>query len=186
MEHIVVCYNLAILQMNNHLPQLTLGLLYTFYGIRMYMSIFKRDEAQHFWSDEVCGDLFAPLPNLGKYMSYKKYKEIKANLRFDDYTKWSAEARDKDNAWKVRWLFNFVKDKCRQGMPCPGQWISIDEAMVKYYGRRCPISKSMPQKPIKRGFLFYCAVCYLTKWVFDIDLSDGNLKADDFSHQIVD
>ena len=66
-------------------------------------------------------------------------------------------------------------------MPSPGEYISIDEAMMKFFGRRCPITKSMPQKPIKKGFLFYCAVDYATKWVFDINLADGGYDNIDFA-----
>lgn len=83
-------------------------------------------------------------------------------------------------AWKVKTILNMVKQQCISHMPVPGEFISIDEAMIKYYGKRCPITKSMPAKPIKKGFLLFCAVDYATKFVFDFNLSDNSLTAEMF------
>jgi hypothetical protein len=172
MIFIVNCYNKRIDQDNTGVKKLTLGVLYKWYGIRIYMAMFNRPTAEHYFKDIQVGQKFNRLPNMNSYMSFTEFKEIKANLRFENYNEKTDQDKE-DKAWKVRTIFNMFKQKCRDGMPAPGRWISIDEAMMKYYGRRCPISKSMPAKPIKRGFLFYCAVDYETKWVFDINLSDS-------------
>jgi hypothetical protein len=178
MKHIVRCYNKKIEQEHTGVKPLTLGVLKKWYGIRMYMAIFKRHEAEDYFKDFQVGTRFNRLPNAAAYMSYRDFKEVKANLRFEDYELGHDRG---DKAWKVRSVFMMLKQKFREAMPAPGQWISMDEAMMKYYGRLCPIVKSMPQKPIKKGFLFYCAVDYKTKWAFDINLSDGAWDDKDFS-----
>lgn len=180
MIHIMNCYNIRIRQENTMVKVLTIGKLKRFYGIRMYMSMFKRPAQKDFFVDKKVGALVNCLPNMTKYMSYADYLEIKANLRFEDYQACNNEMREQDKAWKVRTIFDMVKKTSMDAMPCPDEFISVDEAMIKYYGRRCPISKSMPAKPIKRGFLLYCAVDYLTKWVFNLDLSDSKYKTADF------
>ena len=179
MHHMVQCYNKRITHQLLDIRKLTLGRLYTWYGLRMYMTLFKRNSCIEHFRDCRIGDKLPALPNLSVYMSYEDFKEISGNITFEDYSTKTVEDKQ-DKAWKIRTIFELFKQKCRLGMPCPGEYISIDEAMMKYFGRRCPISMSMPQKPIKRGFLFYCAVDYETKWVFDINLADGGYDRQDF------
>ena len=184
MEYIIVhCYNKKIQQERTHIKKLTLGVLCKWYGIRMFMTIVKRRREADYWTTLDLGDTLQVF-SVASIMSYEDFKEIKANLRFEDYAE-KTEEDMKDKAWKVRTIFNMMKAKCRHHMPAPGEFISVDEAMMKYFGRRCPITKSMPAKPIKRGFLFYCGVDYETKWVFDINLSDSGYDDMDFSNIIV-
>ena len=170
MEHIVLCYNLRIAQEGTTEQPLTLGTLYRWYGMRLYMAIFKRPSTSDFFCDLDCGKRLNSSPNLNKYMNFHQFKEVKRGLRFEDYQKLSQDEKEADKIWKVRTIFNVIKGKCREYMRSPGEHISVDEAMVKYFGKKCPISKSMPQKPIKKGFLFYCAVDYDTKWTFDLNV----------------
>jgi hypothetical protein len=174
--HIVNCFNKRIHQENLiHVDELTLGELYRWYGLRLYMGIFQRPSEADFFREINFGMKITPLEDVSKYMSQTRFKEIKSTLRFDDYNSVPEEEK-KDKAWKERKIFNMMKTKCREGMPSPGKFISVDNAMVKYFGRHCPIAKSMPANPIKRGFMFYCAVDSETKWVFDIDLSDSKYE----------
>jgi hypothetical protein len=45
--------------------------------------------------------------------------------------------------------------------------LSLDGAMVKYTGNRCPVVVGAPNKPIKRGLFFYVLIDYETGVIVD-------------------
>ena len=76
MSHIVHCYNTRITQQGLNIKRMTLGRLYVWYGIRMFMTLFKRNSAYDHFRDIRVGDKVQNLPNLSVYMSYVDFKEI--------------------------------------------------------------------------------------------------------------
>ena len=178
MDWIVAVYNQRIVEERSAIKPITIGVLATWYGIRLYMSLYKRPNERSHFRDINCGDRQPTQGNLCNYMSWANYKEVKANMRYEHYHTKSAEDK-KYKAWKVKTIFNKVKTLCKLYMPAPGEHISIDEAMVLGH-MACPVRVAMPAKPIDTGILFYCAVCFLTKWVFNLDLCDGKFTADQF------
>ena len=173
--------NIGIQQTSSKIKPITRGDIKRFYGMRMIQSMFKRPTMRNCFQDDIVLPPPYQMPNLSPIMSDTRFSEINKSIRLEDYGSVTEDEKKKDKAWKVRSLFTMVKTKCKKFMPSPSEFISVDEAMIKYYGKRCPISKSMPAKPIKRGFLLYCAVDYKTKWVFDLNLSDGGYKSEDFT-----
>jgi len=108
MEWIVACYNQRIVEERTGVAPITVGLLGVWYGIRMYMALYKRPTERHYFIDIVCGGLFTAMPNLSKNMTYTTYMEMKSNMRYEHYdTKTDEDMKYK--AWKVKTIFEMVK-----------------------------------------------------------------------------
>jgi hypothetical protein len=49
-----------------------------------------------------------------------------------------------------------------------GQYLTIDEMMVRYKGSYCPARQYMPKKPEKWGMKIWCLVDSVTRFVYKI------------------
>jgi hypothetical protein len=54
-----------------------------------------------------------------------------------------------------------------------GQFIIIDEMMVRYKGSYCPARQYMPKKPKKWGMKIWCLADSVTRFVFNFDIYCG-------------
>ena len=59
-------------------------------------------------------------------------------------------------------------------MPAPGEHLSFDEGMGRFFGRVIGLKKHMPNKPIKEGLKFFVGVDYEMGFCFDFNMADGN------------
>jgi hypothetical protein len=55
-----------------------------------------------------------------------------------------------DKMWQIRWLLDGMAERCNAQWNV-GQFITIDEMMVRYKGSYCPARQYMPKKPQKWG-----------------------------------
>ena len=46
----------------------------------------------------------------------------------------------------------------------------VDEGMIMYKGRYCPIWQYMPKKPIKFGLKFWTAINTISKYMWDFEV----------------
>jgi len=151
MKYIIAMYNRA----NPTLKELTMGKLKAYYGITMFTYEWRHSDIRAYWGGGTYAGM--PKPDFSKIMSYRDYMEIKRNYRFEDYTNPNS-IPETDKMWKMRTLFEIFKKTLMESLPAPMQHISVDEAMIKYTGYRCPIVRAMPNKPIPRGIKLYVAV----------------------------
>jgi hypothetical protein len=73
---------------------------------------------------------------------------------------------------KVRWLFTEIRDCCIEQWNL-GQFITIDEMMVRYKGSYCPARQYMPKKPEKWGMKIWCLADSVTRFVYNFDVYCG-------------
>jgi hypothetical protein len=45
------------------------------------------------------------------------------------------EEKKKDNAWRVRYIFNLLKNSFNDCIPAPGEHLSFDEWLGRFFGR---------------------------------------------------
>lgn len=172
---VVTCTNKRITREKPEIPPITFGELMRWHAIRILMSIIKLPNVALYWeTPSVLSDLF---PVFGNFMSYARFKQIKTVLRFEDYaSNEDTRARaEEDLAWKIRTVTNLLRESFRKMMRAPGQHITVDEGMVRYTGRRCPIRRRLPNKPIPRGLKFFGAVDVSTGFLFDFYWDDSSL-----------
>ena len=123
--------------------EISLGKLKAWLGIHMTMHAWRYPDRSRYWG----GGSYAgvSVPDFTNVMSYRDWLEIRRNLRFEDYRR-EDELKAADKAWKIRPLVNLTKSILKRVNPCPGQHLSLDEAMTMYTGFKCPIVVGAPSK----------------------------------------
>jgi hypothetical protein len=69
-----------------------------------------------------------------------------------------------------------------QSMWSPNQQLTVDESMVMYKGKYCPIRLYMPKKPVRFGIKVWTAADALSKYLWNFDVycgKNGNPEEDD-------
>jgi hypothetical protein len=77
-----------------------------------------------------------------------------------------------DKIRHVRWLLNSIRDACKEYWNV-GEYVTIDEMMIRYKGVYCPARQYMPKKPEKWGLKIWCLVDSRSKFVWDFDIYTG-------------
>ena len=85
---------------------------------------------------------------LRSVMSYKRFKLLLCQMRFDDNTT-REERRSTDRLAPIRDIFKSVVASFRQ-MHSPAEFVTLDEALEAFRGR-CGFVQYMPKKPAKYG-----------------------------------
>lgn len=174
--HVVECANTKIVQENLNIEHITMGELLRFHGLRIFMCLFKLPSLGLYWRTDTEGPV--RFPNFGRYLTLRRFREIKTALRFEDYSE--PRPRD-DKAWKVRSITEKMREAFRKLLPAPRREITIDEGMVRFTGTRCPIRRCLPNKPIPKGIKLFAAVDYSTGIMFDFFWDDSRLTAQNCS-----
>jgi hypothetical protein len=175
--HVVECANARLEQENSTVARLTLRELIVWHALRMYMCLQKLPSTELYWKRGARGAIFYPA--FGRFMTYDRFRQIKGSLRFEDYTQ---PHNQEDRAWKIRRISTLMKESFQKILPRPRQYIAVDEGMVKFTGRACPIKRVMPNKPITCGLKFFGAVDCSTGILFDFDWDDGSRTAQNCRH----
>ena len=151
-SHVVTMYNM---NRATEIKELTVAKFRACLGIHFMTHTWKFPVLRRYWNSGTCARV--SIPNFSAIMPYTDFIEIRRNLRFEDYRR-ENELKPTDKAWKVRSLLNIVRAMFKKINPAPGQMLSLDEAMAKYIGNKCPVVVGAPSKPIKRGIKFYVLV----------------------------
>jgi len=72
----------------------------------------------------------------------------------------------------MRWLLDDIRDACQQSWNLH-QEISVDELMVRYKGKFCPVRQYLPSKPTKWGLKVWCVVDAVSKYVYSFEVYTG-------------
>jgi hypothetical protein len=86
-----------------------------------------------------------------------------------------------DKLHKVRWMIDEVRSRFR-AMWSPNQQMTVDEGMIMYKGKYCPIRQYMPKKSIRFGIKVWAAADALSKYLWDFEVycgKTGNPHNDD-------
>jgi hypothetical protein len=145
--------------------------LRVFVGLILFMAVVKVPQEHFYWRPHLIRVFSSP--NFTEKMRYRRFQQPKKHLVFEE-SEVDEETTKKDNAWRVRAIFCLLKKMFNDCLPAPGEHLSIDEGMGRFFGRVTGLKKHMPNKPIKEGFKFFVAVDYDSGVCFDINMADGN------------
>lgn len=133
-----------------------------FLGILIFSSFNKRLSQRDYWSTD---PLLRSEP-VASAMSRQKFEEIKSSLKFHR----PEDENKEDKAWRVRKLLDiFQKNTTKYGWFATA--LSIDEMMVKFFGKVC-IKQFIPMKPTRFGIKLW-AICGPDGFVFYFDIYCG-------------
>lgn len=121
-----------------------------------------RKSQRDYWSKK----LILGCPIVQKIMTRNNFCEIKKHLRFYK----NADRNDLDKVWKVRKLYEIFRcNISRFGFIDYN--LSIDEMMVKYFGR-FGIKQCIRNKPIRFGMKLW-ALCSSDGYLYDLEIYQG-------------
>jgi hypothetical protein len=106
-------------------------------------------------------------------MSRQRFERISACLHIvDDSLLPSRGQVEHDKLGKLKWLLTELRVRCKENWHL-GQYITIDEMMVRYKGKYCPIRQYLPNKPTKWGIKVWCCADARKKYVYDFEVYTG-------------
>ena len=151
--------------------KLTLEELQAWIGISMLMGVKPLPNHRAYWRSSVP---FLHCPVISSCMSRSRFERITACLHIVDDRLLPTNRGDAnhDKLGKVRWLLQEVRRKCQENWNL-GQMVTVDEMMVRYKGRYCPIRQYMPNKPCKWGIKVWCVADASRKYVYDFEVYTG-------------
>ena len=147
----------------------TTGEIKVFVGILVYMGVHNSHGIKNYWKTDLPGH------NLGRFMGLNRLYQIKRYFHVSDpdpdfYDPAIEDDEDlrEDQIWwhKVNPLAARFRTTCKQYWD-PSSTLSIDEAMIRCFGRSVHTYK-MPNKLIKQGYKLYsiCDSGYTLYWVW--------------------
>lgn len=133
-----------------------------FIGIIIFTIFNRRLSQRDYWStDQLLGSEV-----IKAAMSRDKFEKIKSFLKYS----MPDDQNDNDKVWRVRKILDIFRVNIRQfGFFATA--LSIDEMMIKYYGRKC-LKQFIKSKPIRFGIKMW-AVCSAEGYLFDCDVYCG-------------
>ncbi|EDN09853.1 predicted protein [Histoplasma mississippiense (nom. inval.)] len=134
-----------------------------FIGILLYMGVHKSHRTDLYWRNDLKQ---GPIHSVQSYMTHTRFKQLKRYIHISNPREARRPgAKNKDDWWyKVEPLATEFHMACRKYYT-PGSKISIDEIMVKCFGRSQHTYK-MPNKPIPRGYKIFGLAEHGYLWTF--------------------
>jgi hypothetical protein len=141
----------------------TTGEIKVFFGILIYMGVHPEPRIDLYWQqDRREGPLHSP----PLYMTLKRFEQIKRYLHIShpDEDEKRSEKDIKQWWYKVEPLSSSFKEAAQKHYQ-PGSNISIDETMIRCFGRTKHTVK-MPKKPIQQGYKIFALAEHGYIWTF--------------------
>lgn len=172
MQHIVDQTVLYAHQKNNHGFSLTIEELKNFFGILFLTGYHKLPRERLYWSldEDLHVDIVSKCMSRNRYLEIKKYLHINDNTQIND-----------DRMYKVRPLMDMLNKNFQQ-WGIFHQALSIDEAMVKYYGHHSA-KQFIRGKPCRFGFKNW-SLCSSNGYCYAIDTYCGKSKTNNDDIQL--
>jgi hypothetical protein len=152
-------------------------------GICLYMGIKKLPSTRLYWSRD------EPLLHchvISQLMTRDRYENITSCLHVASAPP-SVTDKDSptyDKLHKIRWMLDEIRDRFKS-MWSPNQQMTVDEGMIMYKGKYCPVRQYMPKKPIRFGIKVWAAADALSKYLWNFEVycgKEGNPHDDDDVH----
>lgn len=172
-DYTVQCTNR---QIPENISPISTSEIMVFIAVYLFMGIVHLPSVKYYWYPEELSEWIV-IPNFRDKMTYSRFKEIKQILRFEQYDLIDEEVKDNDKAWKIRKVFTYLQKAFQGIMSVAGEFLSVDEAMVRCCGRFV-LRRLCPKKPIKVGAKFYALVDHRTKICMNISLCDGIITSE--------
>ena len=146
----------------------TPGMLLVFFGI---MIINTGALANRYWNIpwmECCG---INIPFIQNLMTRDAFQQCKRFLHFVNNKELDPDA-SKSPLRKIQPFIDKALDRFRMGYVM-GQYISLDESMIKYKGKQVQFVQYMPNKPIKHGIKVFAICCAETGYIYGFYVYTG-------------
>nr|CAI5841887.1 unnamed protein product [Callosobruchus analis] len=154
--------NLYASQNNNHVFRVTQEEIKVFLAILLLSGYNRLPRERNYW----CLDEDLLVPPVANAMSRNRFQEIKKYLHLADNTK--LDKRDK--MYKIRPLMNKLNKKLQQ-FGIFHKDLSIDEAMIKYFGHHSS-KQFIRGKPVRFGYKNWM-LCSSTGYCYNFDTYCG-------------
>jgi hypothetical protein len=127
--------------------------IYVFVGIAIAMALNpQKGGYKQYWLATSNGGLVGA--NLGRYMTLRRYIDLRKNLHFtDNDTDVAVDHPKYDKLKKLRCVVDTFNGQSKKFFTL-GDTTSVDEGMVKFFGRSY-LKQYMQNKPTKYGFKFW-------------------------------
>lgn len=159
-SHDLKTYIIEATQENGY--KLSMSDLNTFLGIMIFSTHNRRLGQRDYWSS----DPFLSSHIVSEAISRNKFELIKKHLKYCKLQ----DKKESDKVWRVRPIVDiFKRNIMKFGVFCTA--LSIDEMMVKYYGR-FKLKQFIKSKPIRFGIKLW-ALCSANGYAFNFDIYCG-------------
>ena len=172
-DYVVQCTNR---QIPENISPISTSEIMVFIAIYLFMGVVHLPSAKYYWYPEELSEWIV-LPSFRDKMTFNRFREVKSILRFEQYDTIDEETKENDKAWKIRKVFTYLQKAFQGIMSVAGEYLSVDEAMVRCCGRFV-LRRLCPKKPIKVGAKFYAVVDHRTKICINISLCDGIINSE--------
>jgi hypothetical protein len=150
-------------------------------SICLFMGLKKLPSLRMYWARN---EPFLTCPIISHIMTRDRYEQITRCLHVANAPPSASTPRTPsyDKLHKMRWMLDEVRDRFKS-MWCPNQQVTVDESMLTYKGKYCPIRQYMPKKPVRFGIKVWAASDALSKylWNFEVYCGKGGNPMDDES-----
>jgi hypothetical protein len=149
--------------------------LKVFLAISLYMGMKKLPNVKAYWAKSE--EIFYCNVIAGLF-TRKRFMTLTRCLHITDPSMYVADNTSPhfDKMHQTRWLIDAIRGACKR-LWSLGQFVTIDETMVRYKGTYCPARQYMPKKPVKWGVKVWCAADSKSKFIFDFDIYCGKSQA---------
>ena len=128
------------------------------------MGINRLPRLENYWSNDFNFCCNSPLR---KVMSRTRFLPIWSNLHVVD----NAQITSRGLTIKIKPVLD-VLERAFFFIYCPGQELSVDEAMIKYKGHAMGKVR-MPTKPVKISFKLWCCCCSCFGYLCNFQVYEG-------------
>ncbi|XP_064630946.1 piggyBac transposable element-derived protein 3-like [Lineus longissimus] len=132
-------------------------------GMFLRMGLHQMSGNRAYWEEK---SRFAPVADV---MGRNRFSYLLTVLHFVDNNK-ATDDDKKDKIWKARPWVDMFRDECRDLVP--SEHNSLDEQMIPFKGKRCPIKQYVKSKPHPWGLKVW-ARSSDTGLLFDFDVYQG-------------
>jgi hypothetical protein len=107
-------------------------------------------------------------------LTRKRYLALTRCLHITDPTTYTIPVGSPgyDKMHQTRWLVDRIREACQREWKL-GQFVTVDETMVRYKGTYCPARQYMPKKPEKWGIKVWCLADSITCYIANFDIYCG-------------
>jgi hypothetical protein len=149
--------------------------LKAFLATSLYMGMKKLPNVKAYWAKSE--DIFYCNVIAGLF-TRKHFMTLTRCLHITDPSTYVADNTSPhfDKMHQTRWLIDAIREACKRQWNL-GQYITVDETMVRYKGTYCPARQYMPKKPVKWGVKVWCVADSKSKFIYDFDVYCGKSQA---------
>jgi len=143
-----------------------------FIAVNLLMGIKRLPNHRSYWNRR---NEFLYCPSISTIMTYRRYEDITRCLHVadDSVPVVAGDDAEFDRLRKMRWLVTELQSRFKSTWNLH-QEVTVDETMVPYKGKYCPVRQYMPRKPTRWGVKVWCLADAREKYVYDFQIYTGS------------